>query len=101
MRVAALVLLSACGAPGDASDDPSRLPSVVQLRRLSVEEYDRTAAALLGIPSRAGQVALPADPLLPFDNVVAVQEPSVILVDGAEEAARALTGALRADPARL
>jgi hypothetical protein len=92
------------GGPADtevaATDtDPAAAPSY--LRRLSVSELDATLNDLVGHPAGDAQRLMPADPQLPFDDVVEYQEPSAVWVESAETLAGAVTDALLADPARF
>jgi hypothetical protein len=71
------------------------------LRRLSVTEYDAAVHALLGVVTTAAHDSLPPDPLAPFDNITANQQPSAAYSTGLEVAALRVAGEVRADPAAV
>jgi hypothetical protein len=90
------------GSTSDGTDEPPD-PDIVGpggLRRLSIQEYDETIAALVGDTTRPARAFLPEDPRLPFDNDRAAQVPSAALVDGAEMLAIDVAARLVADPQR-
>lgn len=111
----AVVLLACAREPADTrppvdtrdeTDTPAEPPASTEpppavMRRLTVREYDATLRDLLDDRTGWGAVYLPADPFLPFDNVVSAQEPSDAFVAGAERAAVAAAAALRADAERM
>ena len=70
------------------------------MRRLTRVEFDNTVADLLGDDTRPGTQFLPEDKKTPFDNEFATQNPSRVLVEGAETIASDLAEALVADPPR-
>src|SRR5262245_42357986 len=69
-------------------------------RRLSRNEYDNTLRAILYDESRPGLAKLPEDVTDPFDNDLATQLPSAVLVEAAETLATEAAARLIADPAR-
>lgn len=86
--------LAAC-APTEAE------APVAGLRRLSIHEYDNTLRDVLGDDTRPGRALLPSDQLLPFDNDWTTHDPSLVLVEAAEQLATSVAERLTADPQRL
>lgn len=70
------------------------------MRRLSRAEYDNTIEDLLGDDTRPGVTLLPEDKKTPFDNDVANQNASRVLIEAAETLAGEISDRLRADPVR-
>ncbi len=105
---AAVALGSAVACTGDiGSKEPPAGPSAEELgvapaglRRLTVAEYDATVSDLLLDDTRPAARFLPEDLLTPFDNDFRNQDPSAVLVQGAETLAGDVATRLVADVAR-
>jgi hypothetical protein len=108
MRVilAAALLAAACRGKGDDGPPPPAEPGALGVgqsgaRRLSVAELDDTLRDLLGETTRPASVFLPPDVIDPFDNDLASQAPSAVLVTGLEALANDVATRLVADRDRL
>lgn len=94
------------GADDGADDGPTPEPpeaggvGIAGLRRLSRDELDNTLRDLVGDDTRPATTHLPEDAIDPFDNAVDLQDPTTVLVEGAETLAGDVAGRLVADPAR-
>ncbi|MEN0063872.1 MAG: DUF1592 domain-containing protein [Myxococcota bacterium] len=73
----------------------------VQLRRLSIHEFDNTLADVLRDDTRPGSRLLPADRYRPFDNAAPTQDPSLVLVEALESIAADAAARLVNDQGRL
>lgn len=108
MVVAFALALLACAGPDDPGSAtasvtvPAGLDGIgaVGLRRLSRDELDRALLDLVGDDTRPATTHLPEDVVDPFDNDVAWQDPSGVLVQGLEAMANATAARLVADPDR-
>jgi len=121
--VAGLTLLSACngviGAPGGGADDGASGPGTTTGagpssgssigpplrssagRRLSRREFKRSIQRLIGPDAPVDITILPDDTFTPFDNDVAEQSPSMLLVESAESIAHNLADWVVGAPDRL
>jgi Protein of unknown function (DUF1588)/Protein of unknown function (DUF1592)/Protein of unknown function (DUF1595)/Protein of unknown function (DUF1585)/Protein of unknown function (DUF1587) len=94
------------GCAGCNEDEPASLGSAPAgvgpqgARRLSVDEIDNTLRDVLGDDTRPAATSLPADVIDPFDNALANQSATAILVAGVEALANDVATRLVADPAR-
>jgi len=89
------------GTGGPTADGAVVVPEVSGLRRLTIEEYDRTLEDLIGDDTRPGQALLPRDVRNPFDNDYTTQVASQALVEGVEVLAAEAAQRLLDDPERL
>jgi hypothetical protein len=85
--------------PGELSEEAESEVATSGLRRLSVDEYSRTVADLVGLAPEAARELLPVDNYGPFDNDYTMQTPSEALIKGAELIAGDIAEAVVADPA--
>lgn len=88
---------------GDTEDIPEDAPSGVGktgIRRLTQTEYDNVIADILRDESRPAATYLPEDQKTPFDNDLATQSASRVLVEGAEALAGEIAARLLADSPR-
>lgn len=87
----------------DTDDIPEDAPSGVGktgLRRLTQTEYDNVIADILRDESQPAATYLPEDQKTPFDNDLATQSASRVLVEGAETLAGEIAQSLLADAPR-
>ena len=98
---------TADGDGGDGADDgpTPEAPEaggvgIAGLRRLSRDEIDSTLRDLLGDDTRPATSNLPEDAVDPFDNDVSTQDPTTVVIEGAEALANDVASRLAADPAR-
>ncbi|HZO15136.1 MAG TPA: DUF1595 domain-containing protein, partial [Polyangiaceae bacterium] len=102
---AALLCSASCignigdGGTSTISDEAAAEVGSVGMRRLSVDEYQRTVADLLGLSAADARELLPVDTYAPFDNDYTLQTPSEALIKGAEVLAGDLADAVVADAA--
>jgi hypothetical protein len=101
----ALILLCGTGCIGNIGEGgPSTLSEQVAnevgasgMRRLSVDEYQRSVTDLLGVTAEDVRELLPVDTLSPFDNNYTLQTPSEALIKGAELVAGDIADGVAAD----
>lgn len=97
-----LVFSSLVGCKGDESVPVVAPPDVPVsgVRRLSRDECDNTLRDLLGDETRPCTALLPEDVVDPFDNDVATQDPSAVLIAAWETLANDVSSRFVADPTR-
>lgn len=97
-----LLILAACSRDAD-EPAPTAAPAGVPIsgvRRLSRDECDNTLRDLLGDDTRPCTALLPEDVVDPFDNDVATQDPSAVLIAGWEVLANDVATRFVADSSR-
>lgn len=85
--------------PAADSDTDLEPSGSAMLRRLTTWELDRVIVHQLGLDPGLASAMLPPDPLTPFDNEVAWQDPSPVLLEALERLGTEAGAQVAADPA--